>query len=167
MYKFSQKYFAYLHFHSNFKSGRLEILASILVDGKLLFQNRWSTMKLPTFGHPEKCRAPGNTEFFILANLILQRIWASSWDYGTYNTGDQRRLKRAWAFSPEPSLFAHMKYGSRWRVWPDIRHLALLDGCICTFVGWVYGGRKVPYLMRWLICVMCLWFNRCPLDFLE
>ena len=27
------------------------------------------------------------------------------------------------AVSPEPSLFAHMKYGSRRRVWPKIRHL--------------------------------------------
>ena len=27
----------------------------------------------------------------------------------------------------------HMKYGSRWRVWQKIRHLAPLDGCACTF----------------------------------
>ena len=46
--------------------------------------------------------------------------------------------------SPEPSLFAHMKYGSRWRVWPKIRHLAPLNGCTCMFEKWVYGGRKVP-----------------------
>ena len=50
---------------------------------------------------------------------------------------------------PETSLFAHIKYGSR-RVRPKIRHLALLDGCACTFEEWVYGGWKVPYLMRWL-----------------
>ena len=48
------------------------------------------------------------------------------------------------AVLPEPSLFAHMKYGSRWRVWLKIRHLAPLDGCPCTFEEWVYGGRKVP-----------------------
>ena len=30
---------------------------------------------------------------------------------------------------PEPSLFAHMKYGSRRRVGPKLRHLATLDGC--------------------------------------
>ena len=35
--------------------------------------------------------------------------------------------------SPEPSLFAHMKYGKRRRVRPKIRHLAPLDGCICAF----------------------------------
>ena len=37
------------------------------------------------------------------------------------------------AVSPEPSLFAHMKFGSRRRVQPKIRHLALLEGCACTF----------------------------------
>ena len=49
------------------------------------------------------------------------------------------------AVSPEPSLFTHMKYGSRQRVRPKIRHLAPLDGCICAFQKWVYGGRKVPW----------------------
>ena len=32
----------------------------------------------------------------------------------------------------EPSLFAHMKYESRGRVRPKIRHLAPLDGCACV-----------------------------------
>ena len=48
------------------------------------------------------------------------------------------------AVSPEPSLFAHMIYGSRQRVGTNIRHLAPLDGCPCAFEEWVYGGRKVP-----------------------
>ena len=48
------------------------------------------------------------------------------------------------AVSPEPSLFDHMKYGSRRRVRPKIRHLAPLDGCACAFEECVYGGRKVP-----------------------
>ena len=60
-------------------------------------------------------------------------IWTSSWDYGTYYIGDQRRLSRACAVSSEPSLFAHMKNGSRQRVRPKIRHLASLDGCACAF----------------------------------
>ena len=47
------------------------------------------------------------------------------------------------ALSPEPSLFANMKYGSRRRVRPNIRHLAPLDGCACAFEEWVYGGWKV------------------------
>ena len=46
--------------------------------------------------------------------------------------------------SPEPSLFAHMNYGSRQRVRPNIRHLAPLDGCACVFEEWIYGGQKVP-----------------------
>ena len=48
------------------------------------------------------------------------------------------------AVSPESSLFAHIKYGSRQRVGPKIRHLAPLDGRACVFEEWVYGGRKVP-----------------------
>ena len=34
--------------------------------------------------------------------------------------------------SPEPTLFAHIKYGSRRRVQPKIRDLASLDGCACA-----------------------------------
>ena len=51
---------------------------------------------------------------------------------------------RIHAVSPEPSLFAHMKYGSRQRVRLKIRHLAPLDGWACAFEEWVYGRRKVP-----------------------
>ena len=46
------------------------------------------------------------------------------------------------AVLPEPSLFAHMKYGSRWRVQPNIRNLAPLDGCPCMFEEWVYEDEK-------------------------
>ena len=46
--------------------------------------------------------------------------------------------------SPEPSLFAHMKYENRRRVRPKIRHLAPLDDCTCAFEEWVYGGQKLP-----------------------
>ena len=37
------------------------------------------------------------------------------------------------AVSPEPSLFAHTKYGTRRRVRPNIRHVDPLDGCACAF----------------------------------
>ena len=47
------------------------------------------------------------------------------------------------AVSPEPSLFAHMNYGSRRKVRPKIRHLAPLDGCACVFKEWIYRGQKV------------------------
>ena len=46
------------------------------------------------------------------------------------------------AVSPEPLLFTNLKYWSRRRVQPKIRHLAPLDGCACTFEEF-YGGRKV------------------------
>ena len=74
----------------------------------------------------------------LLDTLSANIIWASSWDYGTYCTGDQRRLRR------EPSLFAYMMYGSRRRVRLKIRHLCPLHGCACVFEEWVYGGRKLP-----------------------
>ena len=62
------------------------------------------------------------------------------------NTNELSQLMRLWylsyrrpakaqvslsihAVSPELSLFAHMKYGSRQSVQPKIRHLAPLDGC--------------------------------------
>ena len=48
------------------------------------------------------------------------------------------------AVSPEPLLFAHMRYRSRRRVRLKIRHLVPLDGCACGFEKWVYGGWKVP-----------------------
>ena len=84
-------------------------------------------------------------------------IWASSWDYGTYHTGDQRRLRQACAVSPEPSLFAYIKYGSRRRVRLKVRLLAPLDGCTGAFKEWVCGRRKNHNLMRWLLYVFC-WF---------
>ena len=82
--------------------------------------------------------------------FITERlIWDSSWDYIWY-LSHRRPAKalvslRIHAVSPEPSLFAHMKYGSIRRVRPKIRHLAPLDGCACAFEEWVYGGRKVPW----------------------
>ena len=59
--------------------------------------------------------------------------------------------------SPEPLLFAHMKYGSRLRgLPPKIRHLAPLDGC--AFEEWVYGEWKYHNLMRWLkLSFISLW----------
>ena len=49
------------------------------------------------------------------------------------------------AILPEPSLFAHMKYGSRRRVRPKIRHLAPVD--VCTWRIWRMNLQR----MRWLI----------------
>ena len=70
---------------------------------------------------------------------------------------------RMCAVSPETSLFANMKYGSRRRGRPKIRHLAPLDGCACAFEEWAYGGRKIPYmhnLVRWLhSCLTSLFWD--------
>ena len=64
--------------------------------------------------------------------------WSHRW------TAKARTSLRIRAVSPEPSLFAHMKYGRRQRVRPKIWHLALLDGCACVFEKWIYRGQKVP-----------------------
>ena len=85
----------------------------------------------------------GTSLMYSIIVLIHYHIWTSSWDYGTYRIGDQRRLRRdcASAQSPEPSLFAHIKHGSRQRVWPKIRRVALVDGSACVFEDWAYRGR--------------------------
>ena len=76
---------------------------------------------------------------------------------------------------PEPSLFAHMKYGSRRRVRPNIRHLAPLDCCACVFermslrrmksaiVSW--DGSINPLKPHWANFSMCPNFFRFLLDF--
>ena len=70
----------------------------------------------------------------------LMRLWYLS----HRRSAKAQASLRVRAVSPEPSLFAHMKYGSRRRIWQKIRHLALLDGCACTFEELSYGGQKVP-----------------------
>ena len=65
-------------------------------------------------------------------------IWDSSWDYGTYHIGDQRRLRRALA-SVQSRQSLCCSRSQTWsmevdgRVRPKIRRLAQLDGCTCTF----------------------------------
>ena len=68
---------------------------------------------------------------------------------------------RIHAVSPEPSLFAHMKYGIRWRVRPKIRHLAPLDGCACALIEWLYRDEKCHNLMNWLkyVSLLFLWMH--------
>ena len=55
---------------------------------------------------------------------------------------------RICAVSPEPSLFANMKYGIRWRGRAKIRHLAPLDGCACTFEEWVISWAGSFHLLK-------------------
>ena len=97
---------------------------------------------------------------WILAQIVL-KILISEHNYLQHQKEEMSQLMRLWyllhrrpakaqaslhirAVSQEPSLFAHIKYGSRRRVRPKIRDLAPLDGCAYAFEKWVYGGRKVP-----------------------
>ena len=66
------------------------------------------------------------------------------WYLSPWRPAKAQTSLRISAVSPEPSLFAHMKYGRRRRVRPKIRHLAPLDGYACALEERVYGGRKVP-----------------------
>ena len=54
------------------------------------------------------------------------------------------------AVPPEPSLFAHMKYGSRRRVQPKIRHLAPLDAAPARLKNEFTEDGKCHNLTRWL-----------------
>ena len=82
--------------------------------------------------------------------LSPEDLGASPWDFDTYHIGEQRRLRRDCVFSlPEPSLFAYIKYGSRWRVWPKIRHVAPVDCSTCVFEDWVYG-RAISAIISWV-----------------
>ena len=54
------------------------------------------------------------------------------------------------AVSPEHSLFAHIKYGSRRRVRPKFRHLAPLDAAHVHLRNEFTEDEKRHNLMRWL-----------------
>ena len=51
--------------------------------------------------------------------------------------------------SPEPSLFAHMKYGSKQRVRPKIRHLAPLDGWLRMRIWRMSLQRTKSAIISW------------------
>ena len=57
---------------------------------------------------------------------------------------------RIHAVSPEPSPFAHMKYGSRQRVWPKIRYLAPLEAARELLKDEFIEDEKCHNLMNWL-----------------
>ena len=107
-----------------------------------------------------------NAALLVIKSLFINPILGK--DYVTNLTKNKRsKLMRLWCslhrrpataqaslrirtVSQVPSLFAHIKYGSRRRVRPKIRHLAPLDVCACAFEEWVYSGQKYHILMRWL-----------------
>ena len=70
----------------------------------------------------------------ILGKLVLElsqlmRLWYLS----HRRPAKAQASLRICAVSPEPSLLAHMKYGSRRSIRPKIRRPAPLDGCACAF----------------------------------
>ena len=73
---------------------------------------------------------------YMYLNALLLKHW-TLWCLSHRQPGKAQPSLHNRSVSAEPSLFAHMKYGSRWRVWPIIRHLAPLDGCACAFEEWV------------------------------
>ena len=92
---------------------------------------------------------PGNqTGRFCLVGTANIVTWMSQlmrlWYLSHRQPAKTQASLRIRAVSPEPSLFALIKYGNRQRVRPKIRHLAPLNGCAYVFEEWVYGGQKVP-----------------------
>ena len=83
-------------------------------------------------------------------NIVTQQVYIK-WQNIRNLWCSKRFCKRCKAVSPEPSLLAHMKYGSRRRVRPNIRHLAQLDGCACVFLKNEFTeDEKCHNLMTWL-----------------
>ena len=82
--------------------------------------------------------------------MSTNNIWASSWDYGTYRIGDQRRLRRACASAQSHKSLrcSHMTYGSRQRVRPKIRHLAP-TGWLCMRVWRMSLQRTKSTIISW------------------
>ena len=68
------------------------------------------------------------------------------------------------AVSPEPSLFAHITYGSRWRVRPKIRHLASI-GWLCMRV-WRMGLQRTKCTIIWWDGSILLFLDTCNWCFL-
>ena len=85
--------------------------------------------------------------FQLLYFSQLMRLWYLS----HMQPAKAQASLRIRAVSLEPSLFTHMKYGSRPRDWPKIRHLAPLDGCACTFKNEFTEDEKCHNPMSWLI----------------
>ena len=91
-------------------------------------------------------RTPQRQQNLFTSILVLEDYWASSWDYGTYRIGDQRRLRRACACTQSrQSLRCLHTWSMEVDEGSDQKwHLAPLDGCACAIEEWVYEGQNVP-----------------------
>ena len=79
--------------------------------------------------------------FGIVMHKALMSQLMRSWYLSHRRTAKPQARLRMRAVSSEPSLFAHIKYGSRRRVWQKFKRVAPVDCCISVFEDWVYGGR--------------------------
>ena len=95
------------------------------------------------------------SESTLFANMIFcQKYFKMSqlmrlWYLSHRRPAEAQASLRTRAVSPGPSLFAHMKYGSRQRVRPKIWHIASLGGCTCAFEDDEFTEDEMyHYLMR-------------------
>ena len=98
---------------------------------------------------PQEVKAKSNNleynQFRLVANEPAHEIMVLTTQVTSEGSGKPVHLYSL----PEPLQFTHMKYGSRRRVRPKIRHLAPLDGCACTFEKYM-EDEKSHNLMTWL-----------------
>ena len=83
--------------------------------------------------------------------LLRRKILLSSWDYGTYHirrSATAQASRRICAVSPEPPLFAHMEYGSRWRV-PTKNQTSRTTGWLCMRVWRMSLRRTKSTIISW------------------
>ena len=71
----------------------------------------------------------------------LMRLWYLS----HMRPAKARASLRIRAVTPEPSLFAHMKYESRRKIRQNIRHLAPLDVLMFSLVLWTKSVTSVKH----------------------
>ena len=92
-------------------------------------------------------------------------IWASSWDYGTYHIGDQRRLRRACGSAQFARAFAIRTH----EVWKKTK--GPTKNQTSSLTGWLAAharlrnefleDEKCHDLMTWLICMVYWYISEC------
>ena len=119
----------------------------------LVYLSRLWSRDIPTVSEKHQSYQTWSAGLQQTEGKTVRYIWASSWDYGTYHIGNQRRLRRAYASGQSSQSF---RCSHTWSmevdktVRPKIRHLAPLDGCACAFEEWVTEDEKYRNLVTWL-----------------
>ena len=78
------------------------------------------------------------------------------WYLSLWRPAKAQASQRICAVSPEPSLFALIKYGSKRRVRPNIRHLDGWMAAHARLKNEFTEGEKYHSLMRWLKYVILI-----------